>query len=687
MMSSQASIYSLLIFLFSFLPCRADDSVGPYLGAITKTEAHLLYSPGKEVAQLRLTIRDDKGIVVANIEGESESEHDFVAKFHITGLTPGSSYRYKIEKIEAGKAILIAGGTEDFQFSTVPEQRRGQLVTAGFVSCVNDTTDPVWQEMANHGLNLLCLGGDTPYADTGNLADLRKKHRHLLQRPNLASLGKSVSVVGTWDDHDFGLNNSNGKRDAALKGNTRRALMEYRAHDQFGSGDEGIYHKADHGALEVFLLDARWYSQTSASPVDPNQSTCFGKSQWQWLLEELRQSKAPFKVLLQGQIWQDKKNWETDDMHTYYAERDALFNFIKKEKIPGVVLVGGDIHVSRYLMHPQRLGYNLHDFIISPGHTSVIPSLNVYHQDLEWSHVKPNQFLIMSADTRKTVPVLTVKFMDKNGKKNLVKTLSLDELTPGDDVIGLNQGLRGYWDFRGDTKNHSKLGDRLDARKINGAELKSAGTPRDGVLELNRAASQYLIVPRSMLDDNTKTYTAAVLIKPSTLPAHGSKDRHFIMESYVNNHVELPQALKTGLPISIGFRACDDAEKINLQLYTETLVPQAVGSQRSPGTKIQGGFDCLLDRRQFSDWMQVVVTFDSKNLRLYLNGKPVKSYALPISAAIAETGGLIIGGHRGGAGRNFDGLIDDVAVWNRVLSKTEIAKLFEDGMPSVEAID
>ncbi|MCP4773237.1 MAG: alkaline phosphatase, partial [Planctomycetaceae bacterium] len=496
-----------------------------------------------------------------------------------------------------------------------------------------------------------------------------------------------VSLVGTWDDDDLGLNNANGKRDWALKGNTLRALMEYRAHDQFGSGDEGIYHKADHGALEVFLLDARWYSQTSASPVDPNQSTCFGKSQWKWLLEELRQSKAPFKVLLQGQIWQDKKNGETDDMHTYYAERDALFNFIKKEKIPGVVLVGGDIHVSRYLMHPQRLGYNLHDFIISPGHTSVIPSLNVYHQDLEWSHVKPNQFLIMSADTRKTVPVLTVKFMDKNGKENLVKTLSLDELTPGDDVIGLNQGLRGYWDFRGDTKNHSKLGDRLDARKINGAELKSAGTPRDGVLELNRAASQYLSVPRSMLDDNTETYTAASWIRPSTLPAHGSQDRHFIMESYVNNHVDLPQALKTGLAISIGFRACDDADKINLQLYTETLVPQAVGSQRSPGTKIQGGFDCLLDRRQFSDWTQVVVTFDSKNLRLYLNGKPVKSYALPISAAIAETGGLIIGGHRGGTGRNFDGLIDDVAVWNRVLSEIEIAKLFEDGMPSVESID
>jgi hypothetical protein len=77
-------------------------------------------------------------------------------------------------------------------------------------------------------------------------------------------------------------------------------------------------------------------------------------------------------------------------MYTYCAERDALLDFIKKERIPGVVLVGGDIHVSRHLVHPQRVGYDLHDFIISPGHTSVIPSLNVYHQDLEWSRVEPN---------------------------------------------------------------------------------------------------------------------------------------------------------------------------------------------------------------------------------------------------------------------------------------------------------
>ncbi len=669
---------SIVLLLLSRSGLQADDSVGPYIGTLKTTEAYFLYRPGNEAAKLRLTVNDEQGTKVTTVDGRSEAKHDFVAKFHVVGLAPGTTYRYQIEKIDDGNATVIAGGSPDFHFTTVPAQRSGQVLNVAFLSCVNDTTDPVWTEMANHNLDMLCFGGDTPYADTGDLSDLRNKHRHLLQRPALAALCKNVSLVGTWDDHDFGKNNANGKSAAGLKENTRRAFVEYRVQDQYGSGDEGVYQKTDRGAMEVFLLDARWYSQTGPSPVSPDQSTCFGKDQWQWLLESIRKSEAPFKVLLQGQIWQDKKNSETDDMHTYYAERDALLDFIKKERIPGVVLVGGDIHVSRHLMHPQRVGYDLHDFIISPGHTSIIPSLNVYHQDLEWSRVKPNQFLTMTADTTKTVPELTVKFLDKDGQENLVKTITYDQITPHPET-GIAKDLRAYWSFDGDVKNRSKLGSRLDGKLAGGAAVSNGDGARGGALHLSRSGGQYLSVPRSMLDDNASVYTASSWIKPASLPDHGSKDRSFIMESNVTNHCELPNASGTGYAISLGLRACDDADKINLQLYTETLVPQPVGSQRSPSTKAQGGFDCLLDRSLFSDWTHVAVTFDSARLQVFVNGELVKTHALPIAGPIAEMGGLVIGGHRAGEGRNFDGMIDEVAIWNRVLSKSDIDAIYNKG--------
>jgi hypothetical protein len=40
-----------------------------------------------------------------------------------------------------------------------------------------------------------------------------------------------------------------------------------------------------------------------------------------------------------------------------------------------------------------------------------------------------------------------------------------------------------------------------------------------------------------------------------------------------------------------------------------------------------------------------------------------------------------IGGHRAGTGRNFDGLIDEVALWSRALTAEEISALHHDGSP------
>jgi len=658
------------------------DVVGPYVGTLKATEAYLLYSPGKEEQTLRLTVMGKDGKEVTSTESVNKADNDFVAKFAVTGLTAGNKYTYKIESIKDGKATVVAGNTENNFFNTVSKERKGQVFTAGFLSCANDSTDAVWKEMLNHDLDMLCFGGDTPYIDTGDFTVMRKKHRHFMKRPDLAKIGRNTPILGTWDDHDFGRNNGNGVSNAAWKNNTMRAFKEYRAQEKFGNGTNGIYQKADMGAMEVFLLDARWWSQTGASPVDENQSTCFGNDQWEWLLKGIRESKAPFKILLQGQIWQDKKGGETDDMHTYYAERDALLDIIKKEKIPGVILVGGDIHYSRYLTHKQRVGYDLHDFIISPGHTGIIKSLNVYHQDLDWSGGKKNQFLTLKVDTTKEVPELTAKFLDKTGMVNMEKVITYDQLTPVESK-GLDKDLRAYWSFDKDAKNASILGDRENGELIGGASITQNGY-RGGALKVARVAGQYVSVPRSMLDDNASAYTASSWVKASTLPKHGSKDRYFIMESKVNNHCKLPKASTSGYGISVGIEASSDPLKVNLQLFTETLESKAVSSQKSPTNKTQGGYDFLVDRSLLKDWTNVAVTFDSKQLQLFVNGKLVKTHALDVAGPIAEVGGLVIGGHRAGEGRNFDGMIDEVAIWNRVLSNEEILLAAKQGIALVK---
>jgi alkaline phosphatase D len=274
----------------------------------------------------------------------------------------------------------------------------------------------VWTQIAAKNIDALMLLGDTPYIDSTKLSVNRSRHREFLSIPTLAELGASTPVWGTWDDHDFGGNDTDGK--VANKETLRQVFTEYRAQKQFGDGEHGVYTKFRRGPVEAFMLDPRYFSQTEPSPVDQRKPTCLGRTQWQWLLDGLKHSTAPFKLLATEMIWDDKKNGEKDDWETYAHEREALFDFIGENQIRGVVLIGGDIHVSRHLKYPmkERMGCDLHQFIISPLHDRVIPSLNVPHPHLQWGEPLKNMFLTVTADTTGDQPTLDADWIDRTGK-------------------------------------------------------------------------------------------------------------------------------------------------------------------------------------------------------------------------------------------------------------------------------
>ena len=269
--------------------------------------------------------------------------------------------------------------------------------------------------MKEAGCEAILLMGDTPYIDSYDLATVRQRHREFLHIPELRPLLASLPVWGTWDDHDFGLNAHLGNSDPAGKQRTRRAFTEYRALENFGEQNEGIYTRFRTGPIEVWLLDPRWFSRTGPSPVDAAKPTCFGPRQWDWLLKTLQASTAPFKLLAMGEIWKDKENKEPDDLGTFPHEREALFDFIREKRIGGVVLFGGDIHCSRHLCTRGRLGYDLHDLVSSPIHASIIPSLNVPHPDLVWGKPVPRTFLRIVADSTVSPAAFTATFIGADG--------------------------------------------------------------------------------------------------------------------------------------------------------------------------------------------------------------------------------------------------------------------------------
>ena len=96
--------------------------------------------------------------------------------------------------------------------------------------------------------------------------------------------------------------------------------------------------------------------------------------------------------------------------------------------------MGGDIHVSRLLKYDtiEQVGYPIYQFITSPMHNSVIPSLNVPHPALIRSAEEPFVFLKIVADTTVTPATLNAVWMNRDGKVIFEVYIERDELSRSD---------------------------------------------------------------------------------------------------------------------------------------------------------------------------------------------------------------------------------------------------------------
>jgi hypothetical protein len=78
-------------------------------------------------------------------------------------------------------------------------------------------------------------------------------------------------------------------------------------------------------------------------------------------------------------------------------------------------------------------------------------------------------------------------------------------------------------------------------------------------------------------------------------------------------------------------------------------------------------------------WYQVVGTYDGTNKKLYVNGSYVGSQA---SSSAPNSTSLTIG--TDGFSQNFYGIMDEVAIWNRVLQANEVLELYRRGANRIE---
>ena len=412
---------------------RADDrdavenpQLGPILGH-TEHDRCVIWMRVRQPGKYLLRIMADGATAAIGMEAEATEEQDLCLHWKIEGLKPGTRHHYRI--LSGGKPLKES---EAQAFITPEVPGKPAKVRFAMSSCALEdaASRSVWTRIAAEKVDAVMLIGDTPYIDSTRLEDQTKRHREFAAVPEYQSLLQGTPCWWTWDDHDFAANNSDGR--VTGKENSRTVYCRYRPQWNHGQEGQGIHTSFRYGPVDVFMIDARWFSRTGPSHADPSQPALLGAAQWEWLKEGLKNSTAPFKFLACGMIWDRKGNKESDDWGTYSYEREALEKWIAENRISGVVLMGGDIHASRVLRYKETkktVGYQMVQFIASPIHHKVIPSLNVYHPDLLRSAVEPHVFLVVEVDSTVTPASLHAELVNRHGERVFTYNLTLDDLT------------------------------------------------------------------------------------------------------------------------------------------------------------------------------------------------------------------------------------------------------------------
>lgn len=261
--------------------------------------------------------------------------------FHVTGLNLPGTYEYQLSS--------DLGTTPRFKLRRPPRDNDKQLRII-FGSCIQHPEEAatILGRMARERADVALLVGDNTYFQVGPLgrADweseplMMQAHLRWRRAEGMRELCGNTSTLAIWDDHDYGENDIGADNPAKW-----RALSCFKrmwAQRHYGSPETGgIFSSVRCGPAQVFLLDVRFHRE---------RGKVIASHQMQWLMDSLRASDAPVKLIVSGSQMLPEaavnRNWECW-RRDGEKQLEQLFTFLAEHQINGVVLISGDVHLGQ----------------------------------------------------------------------------------------------------------------------------------------------------------------------------------------------------------------------------------------------------------------------------------------------------------------------------------------------------
>lgn len=286
-------------------------------------------------------------------------------------------------------------------------------ITIAFGSCNNQTLEnTLWAEIKKNNPEIWIWGGDIIYSDTDDMTFLEKNYTVQKNKPEYKNFVQGIDVLGTWDDHDYGLND--GGKEYIQKEASQQLFLDFFdvAKDHPRREQEGIYfskeYKVGKNNLKIIILDTRYFrtalaidtiSKKRYLPTLDSKADMLGDKQWKWLENELTNSKASFHIIMSSiQFLSAEHGFES--WGNMPNEVEKFETILEKSKAKNVILLSGDRHISEISKKEvEGLAFPLIDFT-SSGMT---------HSYTSYSG-EPNKYRIVDVVFDKSFGILNINF-------------------------------------------------------------------------------------------------------------------------------------------------------------------------------------------------------------------------------------------------------------------------------------
>ena len=313
----------------------------------------------------------------------------------VTQLKPGTKYTLSIAN-RRGETI------EQRFFKTFPNNKNS--LRFAFGSCMNDNVaffevaNKIWKQVENLKPDIIVLVGDNVYVDEWHFLgekilphanQIWQRYVHAFDSTSLFKFKNLVPILATWDDHDYGSNNSdklwgkvrNDWNPAQEAKKSFQAFFGSTGSNHHHQKGPGVSSRMDVSGHRFIFMDDRMFR----TPKDVDYGH-WGKKQETFLHQQIENSSGPLFIINGGQFfggYLKKESFEHNHPIHFQGFKKRIKKLYRKNpQLPPFALISGDVHFSEIMkIEREQFGFQTYEFTSSPWYNR----LRRVHSDSKYS--------------------------------------------------------------------------------------------------------------------------------------------------------------------------------------------------------------------------------------------------------------------------------------------------------------